>query len=179
MNSDPTNYSGARPIKKILVPVDYSECSNFACRYAANIACKLGAQIKLLHAYYTPSFDLIELSGTVQIQSQLKEEMTVNLENTERETAEQFISEFKKQITECEPENLEISYEVFPGIPEEEIISFCSNYEPDLVVMGTLARTGIPGLIVGNTAESILNNLDCSVLAIKPSGFVTPVTLES
>lgn len=50
--------------------------------------------------------------------------------------------------------------------------------EADLVVMGTVARTGIPGFIMGNTAETVLNPIDCSVLAIKPPGFVTPVTLE-
>jgi nucleotide-binding universal stress UspA family protein len=50
--------------------------------------------------------------------------------------------------------------------------------EVDLVVMGTVARTGIPGLIMGNTAEAILEQLDCSVLAIKPPGFVTPVSLQ-
>jgi nucleotide-binding universal stress UspA family protein len=50
--------------------------------------------------------------------------------------------------------------------------------EADLIVMGTVARTGIPGFIMGNTAEAILNQIDCSVLAIKPPGFVTPVTLE-
>ena len=44
--------------------------------------------------------------------------------------------------------------------------------------MGTVARTGIPGLIMGNTAEAILEQLDCSVLAIKPPGFVTPVSLQ-
>jgi len=46
------------------------------------------------------------------------------------------------------------------------------------VVMGTVARTGLPGLFVGNTAERILTQLDCSVLAVKPEGFVTPVELE-
>jgi hypothetical protein len=35
-----------------------------------------------------------------------------------------------------------------------------------------------PGFIIGNTAETILNQIDCSVLAIKPSGFATAVTLE-
>jgi nucleotide-binding universal stress UspA family protein len=53
-----------------------------------------------------------------------------------------------------------------------------SQIEADLVVMGTVARTGIPGFIIGNTAETILNQIDGSVLAIKPRGFVTPVTLE-
>jgi len=47
----------------------------------------------------------------------------------------------------------------------------------DLIVMGTVARTGIPGFFIGNTAETILNNIDCSVLALKPDGFVSPVTL--
>ena len=47
----------------------------------------------------------------------------------------------------------------------------------ELVVMGTVARTGIPGFVIGNTAESILNQLECSVLALKPEGFVSPITL--
>ncbi|PAV24570.1 nucleotide-binding universal stress UspA family protein [Tamilnaduibacter salinus] len=45
----------------------------------------------------------------------------------------------------------------------------------DLVIMGTVARTGIRGLIIGNTAEAILDQLPCSVLAVKPDGFVSPV----
>lgn len=48
----------------------------------------------------------------------------------------------------------------------------------DLVVMGTVARTGIAGLLIGNTAEAILEQLQCSVLAIKPPGFVSPVKLS-
>ena len=48
----------------------------------------------------------------------------------------------------------------------------------DLVVMGTVGRGGIPGLLMGNTAETILQQVDCSVLAIKPPGFVTSVALE-
>lgn len=45
----------------------------------------------------------------------------------------------------------------------------------DLIVMGTVARSGIPGFFMGNTAEKILNSVPCSVLAVKPSGFVSPV----
>ena len=49
----------------------------------------------------------------------------------------------------------------------------------DLVVMGTIARTGVDGFFMGNTAESILTQLDCSVLTIKPPGFISPVTLQT
>jgi universal stress protein E len=47
----------------------------------------------------------------------------------------------------------------------------------DLLVMGTVCRTGIPGFLIGNTAEKILNQVDCSVLTVKPDGFITPVKL--
>ncbi len=65
------------------------------------------------------------------------------------------------------------------GSPRREIPRFAAEIDAELVVMGTVARTGIPGLLMGNTAETILNQLDCSILAVKPPGFETPITLES
>ena len=63
------------------------------------------------------------------------------------------------------------------GNARKEIPALAKQIGADLVVMGTVARTGVPGFIMGNTAETILNQIDCSVLAIKPPGFTTPVTL--
>lgn len=63
------------------------------------------------------------------------------------------------------------------GWAREEIPALAKQRKADVIVMGTVARTGIPGFIMGNTAEMILNQIDCSVLAIKPPGFETPVTL--
>ena len=59
----------------------------------------------------------------------------------------------------------------------ELIADFIEKNKIDVVVMGTVARTGISGFFMGNTAESILNAIDCSMLAIKPPGFTTPVKL--
>ena len=64
------------------------------------------------------------------------------------------------------------------GEPLKEIPALAERAEVDLVVMGTVARTGIAGLFMGNTAETILNRLDCSVIALKPPGFVSPVSLD-
>ncbi|WP_027251340.1 universal stress protein [Photobacterium halotolerans] len=61
------------------------------------------------------------------------------------------------------------------GKPSREIPLMTDKYGIDLIVMGTVGRVGIPGLIIGNTAESILEQVKCSVLAIKPEGFKTPV----
>jgi nucleotide-binding universal stress UspA family protein len=65
------------------------------------------------------------------------------------------------------------------GSPSREIPALAKRLEADLVVMGTVGRSGIPGLLMGNTAETILYQLDCSVLAIKPPGFVSPVAVAS
>jgi nucleotide-binding universal stress UspA family protein len=65
------------------------------------------------------------------------------------------------------------------GSPAEVVPRLTQQLGADVVVMGTVARTGIPGLIIGNTAEAILDQLKCSVLAVKPTGFVSPVKLET
>ena len=64
------------------------------------------------------------------------------------------------------------------GDPSTVIPRVAKSQKIDLIVMGTVCRTGLPGLIIGNTAESILNQVNCSVLTVKPRGFVTTVTLE-
>lgn len=61
------------------------------------------------------------------------------------------------------------------GKPQNIIPSHADRDDVELVVMGTVARTGIPGFIIGNTAENILQNLSCSLYAVKPSGFVSPI----
>ena len=58
------------------------------------------------------------------------------------------------------------------------IPAFAETKQVDLIVMGTVGRTGIRGLFIGNTAEAILNQVKCSVLAVKPPGFETPIRLS-
>lgn len=72
---------------------------------------------------------------------------------------------------------LEPQMHLIEGEACEVITDFVVRKKVDVVVMGTVARTGISGFFMGNTAESILNTIDCSVLAVKPPGFITPVTL--
>lgn len=61
------------------------------------------------------------------------------------------------------------------GEPEERIPAFVREQEVDILVMGTIARTGLRGFSMGNTAENILRRLRCSLLALKPEGFVSSV----
>ena len=61
------------------------------------------------------------------------------------------------------------------GRPQEVIPNYVEDHHIDLIVMGTVCRTGIKGFFIGNTAESILGEVGCSVLSLKPEGFISPV----
>ena len=58
------------------------------------------------------------------------------------------------------------------------ITQLAARQRIDLIVMGTAARSGLAGFFMGNTAETVLQQVNCSVLTIKPDGFVTPVRLH-
>jgi len=64
------------------------------------------------------------------------------------------------------------------GVPELVIPDLARRKQIDLVVMGTICRTGVTGFIIGNTAEELLPRLNCSLLTLKPDGFRTPVKLK-
>lgn len=60
------------------------------------------------------------------------------------------------------------------GNAKVKIPELAKKEQVDLILMGTLARTGVPGFFMGNTSETILNQIDCSILAVKPEGFISP-----
>lgn len=82
-------------------------------------------------------------------------------------------------LKKCDLQGIRLSRHLLRGKAGEIIPILASEKQIDLIVMGTLSRTGIPGFIIGNTAEEILDQVDCSVVVLKPDGFVTPVTLKT
>jgi nucleotide-binding universal stress UspA family protein len=87
----------------------------------------------------------------------------------------------KEVIDKQKPETVKFlnpQQHLIKGLPRKEIPALAERLGADLVVMGTVARTGVPGLFIGNTAEAMLEQIECSVLAVKPEGFKTPVSLK-
>jgi len=72
-----------------------------------------------------------------------------------------------------------VNRHLLEGDPEHVVPDFVRENEVDVVVMGSVGRTGVPGFLIGNTAETILRQVESSVLAIKPGGFVSPVELDA
>jgi universal stress protein E len=91
-----------------------------------------------------------------------------------RDNRELAMHRFLTAIKETAP-GPRITPKLARGAPEEVIQEQGKALRADVVVMGTVARTGLSGVFIGNTAENIINNLECPVLAVKPDGFVSPL----
>ena len=63
------------------------------------------------------------------------------------------------------------------GLPEKVIPQVAKTLDAELVVIGTVGRVGISAALIGNTAEHVIDELNCDVLAIKPDGFVSPLSV--
>jgi len=75
-------------------------------------------------------------------------------------------------------QDLKAQVYMLKGEPGHLIPLLAARLEVALIVMGTVSRSGVSGLLIGNTAERILDQVDCSVLTVKPDRFVTPVSLD-
>jgi nucleotide-binding universal stress UspA family protein len=96
-------------------------------------------------------------------------------ENKTRKLPKKYLDDFLKKYT---LEKVRHQVHLLKGRASELIPELAQKKRINLLVMGTLCRTGIPGFFIGNTAEKVLHRVNCSVLTVKPEGFITPVTLD-
>ncbi|UHD18492.1 universal stress protein [Thiocapsa bogorovii] len=163
-------------------PVDEVEGRRALNRQVMEMATSLAlsefADLHVVHAW-EPVGEWVMRSGCLSTD---EERIKAYVQEVERHRRENLHALMRKTIDRIGPEAtryLKPNAHLVKGWAREEIPALVQRLGADLVVMGTVARTGISGLLIGNTAETILTQLDCSVLAIKPEGFVSPVTLES
>ena len=109
--------------------------------------------------------------------------MEIQMEGTEAER--QFVAEQRESVRQsarmaAERAGFSGRLEVHAGVstPDQAVSEAVERLKPDVVVLGTVSRTGIPGILVGNTAEQLLSSLDCSLLVEKPEDFIAPRPTE-
>ncbi len=173
--------------KSIVAAVDVEESDNGnevsslnrqILEMASSLALSEFSELHIVHAWTAMGASVLNTPRYGFSEEEVAEWVEQERMNHE-EKIDELMKILGKKISPDTMEYLNPRIHILKGRAHEVIPNLVGETMADIVVMGTLARTGIPGLIVGNTAESILNNMDCSVLAVKPPGFVTPVTLES
>jgi len=129
----------------------------------------LGATLDILYAWSYEYEDTLRHSAFLQV-SEERLAQSMGEAQARQQTA------FESALKPFQLDSKVISARFEKGKPVQVIPDVVRNHRIDLLIMGTVARTAIAGLLIGNTAETILSQVDCSVLAVKPEGFVTPVT---
>ena len=134
------------------------------------------SKVHIVHAWDVFGEDLLRSHSwdfsEARFDAMVEEEATAR-----RRWLEDLVKNYGASADNNTSDGLDLHLHVIKGHAQHVVPELAHDLAVDLVVMGTVARTGIAGFFMGNTAESILTQLDCSVLTIKPRGFISPVTL--
>ena len=136
---------------------------------STSLAQREGSELHIIHAWE------LYLETTLRNQSGLSKSEIDELINETRRNHETKVHELIKEYSSG-LSNKQIH--ILKGRARYLIPEVAEKLGIELIVMGTVSRIGVAGLIIGNTAEETLDRVDCSVLAVKPDGFVTPVKLQ-
>lgn len=160
ISSSPANLStkSMAAFNKILVPVDFSECSSAALKQALMLRETLGARVEVVHSFDVPTFippHVVVMMGEV--------DATLS-EHAERHANEQLREFLDRQGV---PADSQVTSKVLLGPPAPTILEAAEEGHFDLIVMGTHGRTGLPRLFMGSTAEKVLRHAHCPVLTVR------------
>lgn len=133
------------------------------------------ASLHFVHAWDAPGEMLVWLWS--ENASKASSDYVEGMRSSHESALYRFRDQLKERIGLDAYNHLAPQFHLRQGVPSQVIPNMIEKLGADLVIMGTVARTGIAGLLIGNTAEAILEQVQCSVLAIKPPGFVSPVRL--
>ncbi len=140
-------------IRTLLVPTDFSAGSERALDQAVALAQRLGATIRLLHCYRLPTELELTYIGAP----------TEQWESGIREGAARQLEELAARVT---GHGLTVTRELAPGHASTEIARAAATHA-DLIVMGTLGRTGLAHVLLGSVAERVMRTASCPVLTVR------------
>lgn len=137
-------------------------------QHASAVAIGFNSKLYVVGAYqsHVTAFPILDRESLKRM-----EQHSTNAKTLAHERLDSLIRGGKKAI---DPKHIIID----DGPPSEVILAAVREVKPDLLVMGSVARHGLSGLLVGNAAERVFRQVSCSVLTIKPQDFVTPIEVE-
>jgi universal stress protein E len=133
------------------------------------------ATVHVLHVWNAPGEGLVRMLSGAPDGNEAAEQYVEQVQARHWRALDRFLSSEKERIGPDRLDGVELLPHLERGEPGEVIAGQARALGADLLVMGTVARTGVPGLIIGNTAEDTLNTTDCSVMTVKPPNYVSPV----
>lgn len=146
------------PLKRILVPVDFSECSRLALRRADDLAKAFDATLDLVHVWQAPEFVSPEVMIGVTPQGQ-------TLAQFARQQAEKSMQSF---VNHAKNAGVRIeTARTLEGEPAQTIVDEAERGNYDMIAMGTHGRTGLSHLLLGSTAEKVVRRASRPVMTVR------------
>lgn len=135
---------------------------------AASVVALGEGELHIVHAWELYGEATMRSSAFMHTSAQELEALLVSEEQLHRRALADLLSELG---LDDRPWQIHVE----KGSAAEVVRRIAAKRRINLLLMGTVARTGVTGLIMGNTAEAVLDRVRCSVIAVKPPGFVSPV----
>jgi len=168
--------SRRKKVSRILAAVDpipgagaNVELNKLILDLATSLVEREKCRLHVVHAWSVPGEKAIR-SGRIQMHRSDRE----RYEREIRKAHKKWLSELMEEYG-LDGDHAKVH--LLKGDPAEVISRVAAKANVELVIMGTVARTGVPGFLIGNTAEKTLGRLNCSVLTVKPRSFETPIEL--
>ena len=156
----------APQVKKILIPVDFSDYSIKACELGINYAYHAGAEVMIMHAYFSPYFpSAIPMGDTLAYQVN-EEESVQNVLKRVQIDMENICTLINRKMQAGELPKVKYNYVLREGLPEEEILAYCKEYHPTLIVMGTRGKSQKDMDLIGSVTGEVIEVNKVPVLAI-------------
>lgn len=159
--------SSIKDMKKILVPVDFSEYSINICKFAIGIAEKTNAEIKFLYVYNDPS----ETGPQKHTTSWERHAKYVSEEayNKAQTRLLKFGDELKEHIGKEMLKKIKMHFALLKGNPEDVIVALCKRYKPDLIIMGPKGKDEKKSAFIGSVTTKVIEHTKFPVLTIPKS----------
>ncbi|MDH6303820.1 nucleotide-binding universal stress UspA family protein [Parabacteroides sp. PF5-5] len=152
--------------KKVLIPIDFSDYSMKACDFGINYAHKIGAEVMILHAYFSPYFPTAIPFGDTLAYQVNEEDSVQNILKRVKTDMENICTMINRKMKSGELPEVKYDYTLREGLPEEEILSYSKEYHPTLIVMGTRGKNQKDMDLIGSVTGEIIEINKVPVLAI-------------
>ncbi|HOP05082.1 MAG TPA: universal stress protein [Tenuifilaceae bacterium] len=152
-------------LRKILVPIDFTEHSKNAAYFALKLAYVYNAEVKLLHVFNSPVVDMIPFTDAASIQIDVDISYQI-LQKNAKEHLLKFYHELRKFADVNGMEKLRIGYSLREGFASYGIIDMCRRYKPAMLVMGTKSEGFRSSELVGSVATEVVNETGIPLLVI-------------
>ena len=153
-----TGVSTSHPasLDRIMVPVDFSDCSLDALEYAVAVAQRAQASVMLLHVMEPVSYGL---------------DFTVPLPAARERKREALTERLAGLVAALDAANVKSESLVRGGLPRDSILEAARAWSADLIVMGTHGRRGLSHALYGSVVESVLRKSHCPILTVRSPKF--------